>query len=178
MLDKKVIVVVLPLDFHFTNDNFWQHLTSGTKHVRWPKRFMKNKLDIVCITHDAKFNFSNQLYTHWEVGEIGWIMKTLSRQSNIEKVMLKAYSTGLHVTCLLRLILTQIRTHLQILVNLPNINWMKIPLSNSWVVTCSQRYAQTIWESWQVQFCNLSLQMHQKETTSFVLVKVTTPFKL
>ena len=58
-------------------------------------------------------------------------MKTLSRQSNIEKVMLKAYSTGLHVTCLLRLILTQIRTHLQILVNLPNINWMKIPLSNS-----------------------------------------------
>ena len=77
MLDKTVIVVVLPPDFHFTNDNFWQYHTSGTKHVRWPKRFMKNKLDIVYITHDAKFNFSNQLYIHWEVGEIGWIMKTI-----------------------------------------------------------------------------------------------------
>jgi hypothetical protein len=76
MKDKAVIVVVLPLDFHFTDDNFWQYHTSGTKHVRWPEKFMKNKRNAVCITHDAKFSFSNQLFMHWAGGERGWSMKT------------------------------------------------------------------------------------------------------
>lgn len=81
MLDKTVIVVVLSLDFHFIDDNFWQYHTSGTKHVRWPKIFMKIKLNTVCITLDAKFNFSNQLFMHWEVAEIGLIMKTIFHTS-------------------------------------------------------------------------------------------------
>jgi hypothetical protein len=50
ILEKTVIVVVMPLDFHITDDNFWQYHTSGTKHVRWPKEIYEKQTSY-CMYH-------------------------------------------------------------------------------------------------------------------------------